>query len=78
MAEATTGENWAERQRAQASGFDAIGTRYDEVFPHKEGQIRTVEQLLGKLHFAVRKRATCQHYLQPRPRWVAGEPDREQ
>jgi ubiquinone/menaquinone biosynthesis C-methylase UbiE len=49
MAEATTSEDWADRQRAQAAGFDAIGTRYDEVFPHKEGQIRTVEQLLERL-----------------------------
>jgi SAM-dependent methyltransferase len=49
MAEATTSEDWADRQRAQAAGFDAIGTRYDEVFPHKEGQIRTVEQILERL-----------------------------
>jgi SAM-dependent methyltransferase len=42
-------EEWAERQRLQAAGFDAIGARYDEVFPHKEGQIRAVELLLDRL-----------------------------
>jgi hypothetical protein len=28
-------ENRARRQQEQAAGFDAIGSRYDEVFPHK-------------------------------------------
>ena len=41
--------DWTERQRAQAAGFDAIGARYDEVFPHKEGQVRAVELLLTHL-----------------------------
>jgi hypothetical protein len=31
MDEATTNDNWADRQRAKVAGFDAIGTRYDEV-----------------------------------------------
>jgi predicted TPR repeat methyltransferase len=54
MAEATTSEDWADRQRAQAAGFDAIGIQYDEVFPHKEGQIRTVEQLLERVSAGAR------------------------
>src|SRR5690606_1823166 len=29
--------------------FDAIGSRYDEAFPHKDGQRRAVEQLLTLL-----------------------------
>jgi SAM-dependent methyltransferase len=41
--------DWTERQRRQAAGFDAIGARYDEVFPHKEGQVRAVELLLERL-----------------------------
>jgi hypothetical protein len=49
MAEATTSDNWADRQRAQAAGFDAIRTHYDEVFPHKDGQVRMVEQLLERV-----------------------------
>jgi hypothetical protein len=49
MDDVTTNDDWTDRQQAQAAGFDAIGTRYDEVFPHKEGQIRTVEQLLERL-----------------------------
>ncbi|GAA1997001.1 class I SAM-dependent methyltransferase [Catenulispora subtropica] len=40
---------WARRQAAQAGGFDAIGGRYDEAFPHKEGQIACVERLLADL-----------------------------
>jgi SAM-dependent methyltransferase len=40
---------WAQRQKAQAAGFDAIGVRYDEAFPHKEGQVRAVELLLDRL-----------------------------
>ena len=39
----------AQRQQQQAGGFDAIGSRYDEVFPHKDGQVKTVEQLLNQL-----------------------------
>jgi trans-aconitate methyltransferase len=54
MAEATTNENWADRQQAQAAGFDAIGPRYDEVFPHKEGQVRMVEQLLQRVPASAR------------------------
>lgn len=40
---------WVARQRAQAAGFDAIGGRYDEVFPHKDGQERATGLLLARL-----------------------------
>ncbi|MGW3243074.1 class I SAM-dependent DNA methyltransferase [Streptomyces sp. NPDC001070] len=33
----------------QAEGFDAIGDRYDEAFPHKEGQVAAGEWLLAHL-----------------------------
>ena len=33
----------------QAEAFDAIGHRYDEAFPHKEGQVAAVEWLIGSL-----------------------------
>ncbi|MET9734833.1 class I SAM-dependent methyltransferase [Streptomyces sp. NPDC006458] len=33
----------------QAEAFDAIGDRYDEAFPHKEGQVRSAEWLVGRL-----------------------------
>ena len=42
-------DDWGSRQRGQAAAFDAIGARYDEVFPHKEGQVRAVDLLLERL-----------------------------
>ncbi|MFS4106238.1 class I SAM-dependent DNA methyltransferase [Streptomyces sp. PD-S100-1] len=33
----------------QAEAFDAIGDRYDEAFPHKEGQISATEWLVASL-----------------------------
>ncbi|MFD8939020.1 class I SAM-dependent DNA methyltransferase [Streptomyces sp. NPDC059578] len=33
----------------QAEAFDAIGGRYDEAFPHKEGQVTAVSRLLAEL-----------------------------
>lgn len=33
----------------QAEAFDAIGRRYDEAFPHKEGQVAAAEWLIGSL-----------------------------
>ncbi|MGW7209871.1 class I SAM-dependent DNA methyltransferase [Streptomyces sp. NPDC054837] len=33
----------------QAEAFDAIGDRYDEAFPHKEGQVASAEWLIGSL-----------------------------
>jgi SAM-dependent methyltransferase len=41
--------DWAGRQEAQAAGFDAIGARYDGVFPHKDGQVSAGELLLDRL-----------------------------
>lgn len=40
---------WDQRQQAQAAVFDAIGARYDEVFPHKDGQVHLVQELLARL-----------------------------
>lgn len=39
----------AERQAVQAAAFDRIGERYDEAFPHKEGQLAAGEWLIGRL-----------------------------
>jgi SAM-dependent methyltransferase len=39
----------AERRRMQAFAFDHIGERYDEVFPHKEGQLNAISWLTGRL-----------------------------
>ena len=36
-------------QRAQAAAFDNIGKRYDQAFPHKEGQVAAGEWLIGQL-----------------------------
>ncbi|WP_239092228.1 class I SAM-dependent methyltransferase [Streptomyces sp. SID14478] len=33
----------------QAAAFDAIGGRYDEAFPHKDGQVAATERLLAEL-----------------------------
>jgi ubiquinone/menaquinone biosynthesis C-methylase UbiE len=40
---------WAARRVGQASVYDRIGDRYDEAFPHKEGQLRAGEWLLERL-----------------------------
>lgn len=40
---------WAERSKSQAAAFDAIGERYDEAFPHKEGQEERIRRLLDLL-----------------------------
>ena len=40
---------WIEREQAQARAYDAIGARYDEAFPHKEGQLAVVATLLEQL-----------------------------
>jgi SAM-dependent methyltransferase len=39
----------ADRQTAQAWAFDRIGERYDEAFPHKDGQLSAVHRLLDLL-----------------------------
>jgi ubiquinone/menaquinone biosynthesis C-methylase UbiE len=44
-----TGTAWAGRRRAQAAAFNEIGERYDEAFPHKEGQVTAVSWLIDQL-----------------------------
>ncbi|HEV2638006.1 MAG TPA: class I SAM-dependent methyltransferase [Actinocrinis sp.] len=44
-----TDRAWLAREEAQAQAYDAMGPRYDEAFPHKEGQIEAVERLLTEL-----------------------------
>src|ERR1051326_3251839 len=39
----------AERQQMQAAAFDHIGQRYDEGFPHKEGQLTGISWLIDRL-----------------------------
>lgn len=39
----------SERRRAQAAAFDSIGERYDQAFPHKEGQLAAGEWVIGQL-----------------------------
>jgi SAM-dependent methyltransferase len=36
-------------RRAQAAAFDNIGERYDQAFPHKDGQVAAGEWLIGQL-----------------------------
>jgi SAM-dependent methyltransferase len=38
-----------ERRRRQAAAFDQIGERYDEAFPHKDGQLAAGAWLIGEL-----------------------------
>lgn len=40
---------WSDREAAQARAYDEIGARYDDAFPHKEGQLACVERLLERL-----------------------------
>ncbi|MEY9965192.1 SAM-dependent methyltransferase [Streptacidiphilus sp. MAP12-16] len=42
-------ENARPDRTGQAEAFDAIGDRYDEAFPHKEGQLSAGEWLIGSL-----------------------------
>jgi cyclopropane fatty-acyl-phospholipid synthase-like methyltransferase len=39
----------ADRQTAQAAAFDRIGERYDEAFPHKDGQLTAGKWLIERL-----------------------------
>jgi ubiquinone/menaquinone biosynthesis C-methylase UbiE len=41
--------SWIDREAAQARAYDSIGARYDEAFPHKEGQVACAEALLEAL-----------------------------
>jgi ubiquinone/menaquinone biosynthesis C-methylase UbiE len=40
---------WIEREAVQARAYDSIGARYDDAFPHKEGQLESVERMLEQL-----------------------------
>jgi ubiquinone/menaquinone biosynthesis C-methylase UbiE len=40
---------WVEREAVQARAYDSIGARYDDAFPHKEGQLACVERLLAQV-----------------------------
>ncbi|MGW0841725.1 class I SAM-dependent DNA methyltransferase [Streptomyces sp. NPDC002787] len=42
------GNLWLDRT-GQAEAFDTIGDRYDEAFPHKEGQVASAEWLIESL-----------------------------
>ena len=42
-------KSWTAREEAQAEAYDTMGSRYDEAFPHKEGQVECVERLLVQL-----------------------------
>jgi len=50
-------------REGQAEAFDAIGNRYDEAFPHKEGQVSAGEWLIRSLpagsRVSVRGRCGC-------------------
>src|SRR5437016_7935097 len=39
----------AYRRAVQAAAFDHIGERYDEAFPHKDGQITAARWLMDRL-----------------------------
>jgi SAM-dependent methyltransferase len=41
-------------RRAQAAAFDNIGERYDQAFPHKEGQVAAGEWLIEQLSSGAR------------------------
>ena len=40
---------WIEREAVQARAYDSIGARYDDAFPHKDGQLECVERMLEQL-----------------------------
>ncbi|MEO5876333.1 MAG: methyltransferase domain-containing protein [Streptosporangiaceae bacterium] len=42
-------DDWTEREDRQAAAYDTIGDRYDEAFPHKEGQLAAGSWLLARL-----------------------------
>jgi SAM-dependent methyltransferase len=42
-------ENIRLDRSGQAEAFDVIGDRYDEAFPHKEGQVAATDWLIGSL-----------------------------
>ena len=40
---------WEARRQVQAGAFDQIGDRYDEAFPHKDGQVAATGWLIDQL-----------------------------
>lgn len=40
---------WAEREQEHARAYDTIGARYDEAFPHKDGQLAVVAMMLERI-----------------------------
>jgi len=49
VADVAPSSSRAARAAAQAAAFDRIGDAYDDVFPHKEGQLQAVAWLLARL-----------------------------
>jgi ubiquinone/menaquinone biosynthesis C-methylase UbiE len=45
---------WPGREARQAAAYDRIGDRYDEAFPHKDGQLACGGWLIGELKPAAR------------------------
>jgi len=41
--------DWSTREAGQAAAFDRISDRYDEAFPHKDGQLACGDWLLARL-----------------------------
>jgi len=41
--------SWAAREADHAHAYDAIGTKYDQAFPHKEGQVECTKRLVDRL-----------------------------
>ena len=45
---------WRAREAGQAAAYDRIGARYDDAFPHKEGQLACGDWLLARFEPAAR------------------------
>jgi ubiquinone/menaquinone biosynthesis C-methylase UbiE len=41
--------DWRAREAGQAAAYDRIGARYDDAFPHKDGQLACGDWLLARL-----------------------------
>jgi SAM-dependent methyltransferase len=46
--------DWRTRETGQAAAYDRIGARYDDAFPHKDGQVACGNWLLARLEPAAR------------------------
>ncbi len=46
--------HWRAREAGQAAAYDRIGARYDDAFPHKEGQLACGDWLAARLGPAAR------------------------